>query len=86
MPVKLKASQTIFEKLGQTIRLHRKASGLNQANLALLAGVGKTAVFDIEKGKASVRFDTLYRVCNALNIRFEFIGPLSPHKINVRGG
>lgn len=54
------------------IHFHRKQSGLSQAMLAKLGGIGKTVIFDIEKGKLSVRFDTLLKVLNVLNIKLEF--------------
>ena len=41
-----------------------------------LAGIGKTAVFDIEKGKLTVRFDTLTAILNVLNIRIQLSSPL----------
>ena len=37
--------------LGLFIKEHRKQGGLTQLELANLAGVGKTTVFDIEKIK-----------------------------------
>ncbi|MDI6033918.1 helix-turn-helix domain-containing protein [Flavobacterium sp. LB2P84] len=37
--------------LGLFIKEHRKQAGLTQLELANLAGVGKTTVFDIEKNK-----------------------------------
>lgn len=58
------------------IQRHRKKSGLTQAGLARLAGVGKTAVFDLEHGKTTVQCDTLFKVLDALNIRVELISPL----------
>jgi len=61
--------------LGSLVRTYRKKSGMSQIELARLADVGKTAVFDIEKGKATVRLDTLLRVLDALNIRAELHGP-----------
>jgi DNA-binding XRE family transcriptional regulator len=47
------------DDLKNIVRQHRRLSGLSQAELAKLAGVGKTVVFDIEHGKESVQFDTL---------------------------
>jgi len=44
--------------------------------LAELAGVGKTSVFDIEKGKATVRLSTLLAVMHVLNIDLVMRGPL----------
>ena len=62
--------------IGAVIRFHRKQSGLSQRGLADMAGVGKTAVFDLEKGKTSVRLDTLTKVCRVLNIRLLLDSPL----------
>jgi HTH-type transcriptional regulator / antitoxin HipB len=58
------------------VRQHRRLSGLSQAELARLAGVGKTVVFDIEHGKDSVQFDTLKKVLAALNITFVLHSPV----------
>lgn len=68
-----------MEEIGAQIRCHRKMSGLTQAELAGLAGVGKTAVFDIEHGKESVQFDTLRSVCRALNITIRLDSPVADH-------
>lgn len=62
--------------LRKIVHYHRKLSGLSQAELAKLAGVGKTVVFDIEHGKESVRFDTLKKVLVALNITFVLQSPV----------
>lgn len=64
------------EKIGKMVRFHRKKSGLTQEGLALLGGLGKSAVFDIEKGKISVQLDTLLKVLKVLNITLDFQGPL----------
>lgn len=57
--------------IGKIIRFHRKQADLSQEELATLAGVGKTVVFDIEKGKASIRFSTLNKLLEALNIQIK---------------
>jgi y4mF family transcriptional regulator len=62
--------------LGKLIIEHRKAAGLTQLQLADLAGIGKTTVFDIEKNKQSIRLDSLIAVLNILNIDVQFISPL----------
>ncbi len=65
-----------LEELPGIIRFHRKKAGLTQAGLAKLAGVGKTAVFDVEKGKKTTQIDTLGKILRVLNIGVEFSGPL----------
>ncbi len=57
-----------YTQLANIIQQHRKAAGLTQQELAMLAGVGKTAVFDIEHAKPTVQFSTLYQILSALNI------------------
>lgn len=66
------------KQIGKMIRFHRKQSGLSQEELAKLGGLGKTVIFDIEKGKLSVRLDTLLKVMRVLNIQLEFKSPLMP--------
>ncbi len=66
----------IPDDLGRIVRFHRKRSGLTQAEVARLAGVGKTAVFEVEKGKTTVRIDTASRILSVLNIRLEAESPL----------
>jgi y4mF family transcriptional regulator len=63
-------------KIGEIVLLHRKQSGLSRNQLADLAGVGKTVIYDIEKGKETIRFSTLQKVFKALNIRIDFTSPL----------
>ena len=64
-------------ELANLIRAHRKSAGLSQAELAKLAGVGKTVVFDLEQGKSTVRISTLLAVLKPLNIKVTFEGPLA---------
>jgi y4mF family transcriptional regulator len=71
-------------ELGDIIKFHRKKSGLTQMDLADLAGVGKTAVFDIEKGKETVQVDTLMKVLRALNIRVKLESPMMQEYARAR--
>lgn len=62
--------------IGDVVRFHRRRGGLTQHELADLAQIGKTSVFDIEKGKPTVRLATLMAVLGVLNIDMGFDGPL----------
>jgi len=66
----------ITENIGNMVKFHRKKAGLNQKELADLAGLGKTVVYDIEKGKETVKLNTLLKVLKTLNIQIEFDSPL----------
>ncbi|MBP7152583.1 MAG: helix-turn-helix transcriptional regulator [Paludibacteraceae bacterium] len=57
------------EILSRVIKKHRKAAGLSQLQLAEMAGVGKTVVFDLEKGKETIQLDTLRKILTVLNIK-----------------
>ncbi len=63
-------------QIGTMIRFHRKKARMTQAELAKFAEVGKTVIFDIEKGKSTIKLSTLLRVLHVMNIRLEFKGPL----------
>lgn len=65
-----------MQHLSDIIKYHRKKAGLNQKSLADVAGVGKTVVFDIEKGKETVQFKSIINVLKALNISIELNSPL----------
>jgi y4mF family transcriptional regulator len=69
--------------LSEIVKQHRKAAGLSQLQLAEMAGVGKTVVFDLEKGKETIRLDTLVKILNVLNIKVEFISPLMDNLIKT---
>jgi ribosome-binding protein aMBF1 (putative translation factor) len=62
--------------LAQIIRMHRNAAKLSRVQLAELAGVGKTVIFDIEMGKESVQLDTLRKILKVLNIKIILKSPL----------
>ena len=63
-------------EIGDIVRYHRKKSGLTQKELADLAGIGKTSVFDIEHGKQTVQLETLRAVFSVLNITLSLDSPL----------
>ena len=59
-------------EIAKIVRQGRKCSGLSQRELAKLAGVGKTVVFDLEKGKETVQLNTLLKILDVLNIKMTF--------------
>jgi transcriptional regulator with XRE-family HTH domain len=72
----IKVNNGTISKLAEVISLHRKAAKLSRIKLAELAGVGKTVVYDIEKGKESVQLDTLRKILKVLNITIVLTSPL----------
>ena len=65
------------KELALAVHYYRKQSGLSQQALAKLAGVGKTVVFDIEKGKETVQLNTLLKILDVLNIQIKLITPFT---------
>ncbi len=65
------------EELANIIRNTRKTAGLSQLELASRARVGKTLVFNLEKGSAKVSFENLLRVLKVLNIKIEYKLPFN---------
>ena len=65
-----------FQTIAKIIRFHRNQAGLSRIRLAEIADVGKTAIYDVEHGKASVRFETLQKILDTLNISIQLDSPL----------
>lgn len=72
----VKISAQIIRKIGHIVKFHRKQSGLSRIDLADIAGVGKTVIYDIENGKETVRLNTLFKILEALNISISLDSPL----------
>ncbi len=62
--------------LGLFIKKHRKLANLTQIELANLAEMGKTTVFDIEKNKETVSWKNIKAVLYILNIKIKFESPI----------
>ena len=54
--------------LGQRVRDHRKRLRLTQKQLADLSGCGPDFLYDLERGKPTVRLDKLVLVLEALGL------------------
>jgi len=65
------------KEIGNIILQHRKAGDLTRNELAELAGVGKTVVFNIEKGKETVQLNSILKVLKVLNIKILLVSPLN---------
>lgn len=55
------------------IRARRKELDLNQIQLAELAGCGPDFLYDLERGKPSVRLDKLMAVLQVLNLKLTMV-------------
>jgi len=66
----------VKNELHKIILFHRKEAKLSRKDLAELAGVGKTVVYDLEKGKKTVRWATIKKILDVLNIDIQFQSPL----------
>ncbi len=67
---------TAIIELHKIVYYHRKQAKLSRTELAELAGVGKTVIYDMENGKKTIKWSTLIAVLNALNITINFHSPL----------
>jgi HTH-type transcriptional regulator/antitoxin HipB len=69
--------------LAQLISQTRKQARLTQAELAALAGVGKTVVWDLEHGKRTIRLETLSKVLASLNIDLIVRSPITREDVSL---
>ena len=63
-------------ELGQFIRENRKQAGLSQEKFAQMVGVGKTVVYDLEKGKETVQLSSLNKILRGINIKVNLASPI----------
>lgn len=59
---------TSSEDLGNAVLTSRKAMGLSRADLAQRSGVGYRFLYDLERGKGTVRNDKVLAVLRALGM------------------
>ena len=56
------------EKLGARIVELRKAQNLSQRKFALMIGINRTYLIDVEHGRRNVAFDNLMKIANGLGV------------------
>jgi HTH-type transcriptional regulator/antitoxin HipB len=69
--------------LAELILQTRKRANLTQAELAELAGAGRTVIWDLEHGKLTVRLETLLKVLAPLNIDLFARSPISKEEVRL---
>lgn len=63
------------ERLGLRIRSLREAAGMNQVQLAELAGIQSSHLSRIEAGKYAVTFETIQAIAEALGMTVDLVDP-----------
>lgn len=56
-------------KVGKTVAFFRQQKGVSQEVLSGLADIGRSHLSAIERGERKPTLETLYRICNALDIK-----------------
>ena len=59
--------------VGKVISIYRKKAGLSQEVLSGLADVGRSHLSAIERGERKPTLETLFRICNALNVKMSTV-------------
>jgi transcriptional regulator with XRE-family HTH domain len=54
--------------MGQELRKARQRAGLTQERLSFLAGLSRPYISQLERDLKSPTVDTLFRICDALNV------------------
>ncbi|WP_417067057.1 helix-turn-helix domain-containing protein [Niveibacterium terrae] len=68
LPFPTESLVTSAKDLGQAIRAARTGSGLTIEDAALLVGVAKQTLSDVEQGKPTVAFGTVIKLATALGV------------------
>ncbi len=65
--------QKIMEQVGEQIKLARKRRGLTTEQVAERAGINRTTLYHIERGKPSVAIGAYFNVLRVLNLHEDFL-------------
>lgn len=60
-----------IDELGKLIRDTRKAQGLTQKDLALVAGVSVRLIVEFENGKRGVNINSVIKLCSLLGLKID---------------
>lgn len=66
---RLVQANALDEAVGNALRAARRRTQLSQTSLAERAGVHRTYISLLERGRKSATVSMLYKLCKALNIR-----------------
>ena len=58
-------------KLGQTIKIKRKALNMSQLELSIKSGIQQASISKIEKGHANITINQLKKIANALELKID---------------
>ena len=73
----------LVKEFGEMLRLKRKAAGYSQESFAAYVGIERGNYGKMERGCVNIKFETLYKIANALNCEFAEIMP-SKVKYKIR--
>jgi transcriptional regulator with XRE-family HTH domain len=65
--------ETVLRQLGRNLRRQRRKAKLSQEELATRAGLDRTLISLVERGKKLVRIDTLVKLSRALAVPLEVL-------------
>lgn len=68
----------IYEALGRLVRSHRERLGRTQADVALVAGLSRASIANIEKGRQRILLHDLYSLAQALGVEAATLLPDLP--------
>jgi len=66
-----KRPSTKLSELAAALRAHRKKLKISQEQLALLSGVGVVFIYDLERGKETIRMDKLLPILDVLGLELK---------------
>jgi transcriptional regulator with XRE-family HTH domain len=78
-------TRTLLSRFGTALRTARRNRGLTQANLAVLAGLPRLKIIQVEQGDASVSIGAYAAVAAALGFEFALSPARRPTLEEVQG-